>query len=273
MTMTSSSTGSLRIGAVSYVNTRPLIYGLESAGYNLILDTPARLAEMLGAGEVDVALISTAEYLRGDEYRIVDAGCIACRGEVMSVRVFSEVAASAIQAIRFDAASRSANALVRILARHLWRIEPEWIEADSHASGEEFPTSDSGQNIADLVIGNRALHRLNSALVELDLGQGWYELTKLPFVFAVWAARKDADMGDLPEALAAAKAAGLQARDELAREAAGEMELPEGLLQRYLHEAIRYELGREELVGIEYYYRLLRDLRLVPEFAGLQFAG
>src|SRR6188768_2971938 len=109
----------LRVGAVSYLNTKPLIYGLERLApqAELVLDVPSRLAIDLAAGELDVALIPSIEFLREPAYAIVSDACIGCRGPVLSVKLFSRGPAAEIRTLALDEGSRTSVALVRILLR------------------------------------------------------------------------------------------------------------------------------------------------------------
>ncbi len=107
----------VRIGAVEYLNTKPLIYRLaESAPQvELVLDLPSRLADRLAARELDVALIPSVEFVHNPRYRIVSDACIACRGPVLSVKLFSRVPAAEIRSLALDEGSRTTAALVQIL--------------------------------------------------------------------------------------------------------------------------------------------------------------
>src|SRR5437773_2975842 len=116
----------MRIGAVSYLNTKPLVYGLAELApqHELLFDLPSRLADDLAAGRLDVALIPSIEFFKDPSYTIVSDACIACRGPVRSVKLFSRVPLPAIQTLALDEGSRTSAALVRILLLERFGIEP-----------------------------------------------------------------------------------------------------------------------------------------------------
>ena len=188
----------IRIGAVSYLNAKPLYHRLcEFAPYvRLSMDVPSLLAEQLADGELDVALIPSVEYLRGAGlgYEIIPSFAIASRGSVRSVKLFSRVPWDQIGRLALDAGSRTSQVLARIWldARH--GVRPEQIE--------ELPLGVSAlESTADavLVIGDRAMKVPGDPFHEVvDLGEAWHALTGLPFVFALWVARAGVDLGDLP---------------------------------------------------------------------------
>jgi len=173
----------VRIGAVSYLNTKPLIYGLEQVApqAQLTLDYPSRLAQRLAAGDLDVALIPSIEFFHDPGYTIVSDACIACRGPVRSVKLFSRVPLAEIQTLALDEGSRSCVALVRILLREQFGIEPEL---------RPFPIDvqpDAIDADALLMIGDRAMRMPTGDYhVEWDLGDVWCRWAELPFVFAMW---------------------------------------------------------------------------------------
>src|SRR5205807_7030921 len=116
----------MRIGAVSYLNTKPLVYGLAELAPQdeLVFDLPSRLADDLAAGRLDVALIPSIEFFKNPNYTIVSDACIACRGPVRSVKLFSRVPLPSIRTLALDEGSRTSVALVQILLRERFGIEP-----------------------------------------------------------------------------------------------------------------------------------------------------
>ena len=119
----------LRIGAVNYLNTKPLIYGLDrlAPSCEIVLDYPSRLADQLAAGQLDVALIPSIEFFQDPSYTIVSDACIGCRGPVLSVKLFSRVPVENIRTLALDEGSRTRVALVRILLGERFSIEPELV--------------------------------------------------------------------------------------------------------------------------------------------------
>ena len=194
----------LRIGAVSYLNTKPLIHGLEErlgdqGSLNLAL--PSQLADMLRSGVLDVALIPSVEYFRGAmdenaEYRVISNAAIACRGPVWSVRLLSRVPTKQIKLLAMDEGSRTSAAMVRILLSEMHGIQPATVP---------FPMDTSAESVdadAVLMIGDRAMHPERGVYQEIwDLGDRWCRHTELPFVFAMWVARmQPGDEVTLPDA-------------------------------------------------------------------------
>jgi chorismate dehydratase len=174
----------IRVGAVSYLNTKPLIYGFEKGmmkdEIELVIDYPANIAQQLLNDEIDIGLIPVAaiptfkkHYLNGDF-------CIACDGNVASVCLFSEVPVNEVKIILLDYQSRTSVALLKILLKEYWGISP--ILVDATAGYEILITG----NTAGLVIGDRALLQRQKNKFIFDLGYAWKQLTGRPFVFAAW---------------------------------------------------------------------------------------
>src|SRR5688572_499066 len=179
----------MRIGAVSYLNTKPLVYGLGSIAprHELVFDLPSRLADGLAAGQLDVALIPSIEFFQDPSYTIVSDACIGCRGPVRSVKLVSRVPFKEIRTLALDEGSRTSVALVQILLRERYGVLPELLPFPIAARPEEIEAD------ALLIIGDRAIYApvgQSSALsYELDLGDAWCRWAELPFVFAMWVGR------------------------------------------------------------------------------------
>lgn len=258
----------LRIGAVRYLNTKPLVHGLAAAGLDIRYDLPGRLADQLASGLLDVALIPVVELFRSGSYRIVSDACIGCRGPVMSVKVFFRTPPERVTSLAIDEGSRTSAALARILLaeRHGVhpRIEPLPIDAGL------------GDTRADavLLIGDRALDRgtgraaAGAFQVVWDLGDEWCRWTGLPFVFAVWAARANVDTRAVEPLLAAARDAGLA---NLAAIAAAEA-VPHGLTVPqclgYLRDNLHYDLGPREQEAVSLFRGLAGRMGLLDRDAG-----
>lgn len=244
----------LRLGAVSYLNTRPLICGLRerlSGIGTLSLNLPSRLADDLASGALDVALVPSIEYLGGvgRGYRVISDAAIACRGPVWSVRLLSRVPISQIRRLALDEGSRTSAAMVRVLLAELHGLSPETVPLRI----EQDPESVDADAI--LLIGDRAMHPPTGVYEEIwDLGERWCNWTGLPFVFALWVARGEiAHWQTVQDALQGSRDEGLQRADEIAQREAG----PHGLtipdLQRYFRENLHFVLGPRELDGLELY--------------------
>src|SRR5688572_3475716 len=119
----------LRIGAVSYLNTKPLVFGLDRfrSTVDLVFDLPSRLADGLAADRFDVALIPSVEYFQGDNYSIVSDACIACRGPVWSVKLLSRVPLPEIRTLALDEGSRTSAALIKILLKQRFGLTPQTV--------------------------------------------------------------------------------------------------------------------------------------------------
>jgi chorismate dehydratase len=175
----------IRIGAVSYLNTKPLLYGLQNGPIkdqiDLTLDYPSNLVKALKNNQIDVGLLPVAALADIDDYQIVSDHCIATEGEVASVCIFSEVPLEEIETVFLDYQSRTSVMLCKILFEKHWKKSVQFIDANDDSYIEKIKG-----NVAGLVIGDRALrirHRFNFIY---DLGSGWKEMTGFPFVFAVW---------------------------------------------------------------------------------------
>lgn len=250
-----------RIGAVNYLNTRPLICDLAELApeAELVLDVPSRLADRLRRGDLEVALIPAVEYFRAGAYAIVPGISIATRGPVLSVTLFSKVPWSEIRRVALDAGSRTSAALVQILLRERHGVAPDFTPLPLDGSAEEAEAD------AVLLIGDRAMRAcLPGFPFAFDLGQEWYDWTGLPLVYAVWAARDGVDLGRVPWALAEAKRRGLARAGQIAFEEAPRLGLDAGFCRRYLSTILHFDLGPREQAGLQHYYVLACKLGLAP---------
>ena len=251
----------LRMGAVSYLNTKPLIYGLERAAApaELVLDFPSRLADRLAAGELDVALIPSIEFFQDPTYTIVSNACIGCRGPVLSVKLFSRRPIEQIRTLALDEGSRTSVALVRILLRERFGIEPELQPLPIGAT-----LRDSAAD-AVLLIGDRAMRGApEPCAVVWDLGDQWFRWTQLPFVFAMWTARAGVELAGLEGVLAAARDAGLTHLDDIADCEAAALGLSHPECVAYLRDSLYFYLGPRELRGLALFYSLAQRMELAP---------
>ncbi len=178
----------LKVGAVSYLNTKPLIYGFEHGKMRdeieLVIDYPANIASHLLHNRIDIGLVPVAIIPSLKEHHIISDYCIGCDGEVASVCLFSDVPLQQIETILLDYQSRTSVSLLKILLQEHWKISPKLIAGAAHYEQEIAGTT------AGLVIGDRALtQRLHSKYI-YDLGSAWKEMTGLPFVFAAWVSNK-----------------------------------------------------------------------------------
>jgi chorismate dehydratase len=264
-------TGIVRIGAVSYLNAKPLYYRLLEFApeVRLELDVPSRLADRLAAGTLDLALIPSVEYLRGvgRGYEILPGFAIAARGPVRSVKLFSRTPFQRIERLALDEGSRTSQALARVWLEEAHGVRPARIEALPLGVPIEECTAD-----AVLLIGDRAMTVDPRPFAEVvDLAEAWHAMTGLPFVFALWVARPGVELGSLPEALERCRAEGLANADELAREFGPKLGLDFATCYDYLTKVLSYDLGEAELAGLRRFARMAAGLGLVPEGVSLVF--
>jgi chorismate dehydratase len=258
----------LRIGAVSYLNTKPLIHELDRLApeAELILDYPSRLADRLRDGTLDVALIPIVEYFRANSYRLVPGISIASFGPVLSVTVFSRVPWERIGRLALDEGSRTSAALTQVIARRRYGITPELQPLPMDAHPESLDAD------AVLLIGDRAMHACLPGFPHaFDLGQEWHEWTGLPFVYAAWAVREGVDLGPVERALHEAKRLGVANAGPIAAREAKALGLDAGFCRRYLTNIIRYDLGQRELAGLHKFAALARELGLVAGDVRIEF--
>jgi chorismate dehydratase len=252
----------LRVGAVQYLNTKPLVHGLAGLGLDVSFDLPSRLADRLANGQLDVALIPSIELFRGAGYRVVSDACIGCRGPVMSVRLFFRTQPGRVARLAVDEGSRTSATLARVLLAERFGIHPA-IEPLPIGAGLDDTSAD-----AVLLIGDRAIgsHRGSFQLV-WDLGDEWCRWKGLPFVFAVWAARADVSADELARIeplLAAARNSGKAnlAAIASAEAAAHGLTVPQCL--SYLRDNLHYDLGPREREALSAFYGHAVTLELAP---------
>lgn len=247
----------VRVSAVSFLNARPLLHGLERQRelFDLSFDLPSACAARLHAGEVDLGLIPAIEYLRGD-YRLVPGMAIGSDGPIVSVAVFSRQPIGRVRRLALDTSSRTSAALCRVLCARQWDIAPEFVPA---APGLAAMLRDAD---AALVIGDPALaiDAAREGVEKIDLGEAWQRLTGLPFVYAAWAGRAGVLAPAHLAALVAARDGGLAARDALAAEAAGGDPVVATALAGYLRDNLSYTFGDREQAGLERFFELAAEV-------------
>jgi len=244
----------IRVGIVNYLNTRPLIYGLQRPPVNekieLIGDYPARLADMLLNNEIDVGLIPVAVIPKLPSSHIISDYCIGTEGEIASVALFSEVPMEEVKKIYLDYQSRTSVALLKYLVKEYWGINPEFVEAADENYREEIKGTSAG-----LVIGDRAFEQRKISTFIYDLGSEWKKITGLPFVFAAWiSTRKLPD--DFISVFNEANAAGLQHIDEIV--ASSRFNLYD--LKKYYTLHLSYRLDDEKRKGMEKFLEVAKDI-------------
>lgn len=244
----------IRTGIVNYLNTLPLIYGLEkppvSDRIELIGDYPSRIAAKLINGEIDLGLIPVAVIPQLPEYHIIGDYCIGTEGEIASVALFSEVPMQEIKKVYLDYQSRTSVALLRFLMKEYWGINPEIIQAE----GEDYRKKIGGTT-AGLVIGDRALEQRKVSTFIYDLGSEWRKITGLPFVFAAWVSTKPLP-ADFIHDFNMGNALGLEKIDEIV--AANPYTLYD--LKKYYTLHLSYHLDEAKKKGMHRFLEVIRDL-------------
>jgi len=254
----------VRLGAVSYLNAAPPVYGLErDPGFRIERQVPSVVARRLHAQEVDLGLVPSIEYAFGD-YAIVPEIGIGSRGRVRSVLLFHRGPLENVRRVALDTSSRTSATLVRILLRERLGRSPEYVPMAPDLA-DMLAVAD-----AALLIGDPALDHEGDAAC-LDLGEEWARLTGLPFVYAFWAGRPGAVDGAGVERLRSALSAGIGAFAEIALLQAGGDAARAAKYHDYLRDNIVYRLGQEEREGLREFYRRAHALSLVPSVPELRF--
>lgn len=256
-----------RLGAVDYLNARPLVYGLEMRTdlFSLRFDVPAKCAALLHEGSIDVGMIPSIEYLRGSDYRIVPGIGIISDGPVASVALFTTTPITNIRTIAADTSSRTSNGLLRVLCAERFGVDAEF-----HPMAPE-PELMLRRCDAALLIGDPALfldyERLGAE--KIDLGEHWTAMTGLPFVWAFWAGRRRALSPEAVGALTVARDTGVAASDSVAETYCGPERAGRG--KAYLKENIYYILGDREEEGLRTYYDFAERHGVVDEVRAPEF--
>lgn len=256
----------LRIGCVSFLNAKPLIYGLEALPTAVLkLDVPSRLADLLVSGAVDVALLPVIDYQRLPGLRIIPAGGIGCDGPTLTVRIFSKTPIERITTLACDPDSHTSVALSTVILAERYGLVPRQVDLrDPYLPGD----------CARLLIGDKVITEEPANFpYQLDLGAAWKDLTGWPFVFATWMAAPEAVLGDWPARLALARQQGLANVEQIVRDHAAPHGWPIDIARKYLTEYLHFEIGPRQLDAIRLFHQLaakhqlisspVRELRLV----------
>jgi len=247
-----------RLGVVSYLNAKPLVAGLDSdSRVSLLFDVPARLAERLDAGEVDVALVPIIDLAGRDrDWKVVSDACIGCDGETFTVRVFSRVPPASIRRLHVDGESHTSVALAKIV----WR-ETHGTTLEVLPYAPEIPVD---QCEAVLLIGDKVVHNtLHDYPIETDLGSAWKSLTSLPFVFAAWAAPKGLATDEVATILSRARDKGVESAELIAADYGPGLNWPVTLAKRYLTKRLKYTLGPRQREAMRRFFDLAQKHAII----------
>lgn len=258
----------VRLGAVNYLNVRPLVDGLDRhQGFSLRFDVPSLCAALLDEGTIDLGMVPSITYLNRPGDCIVPGVCIGSEGAVASVALFTRRPMSDVRTIALDTSSRTSAALVRILCRRVFHITPTFLP---HA-----PDLDSMLAVADaaLLIGDPALfldHRAYGT-EKVDLGEEWTRMTGLPFVWAFWAGRSGAVDVEAVSVLQDAARRGTARVDQIAADYCQGHPERVALAQAYLRRHLAFDLSSRAVAGLTTYYQEAVDAGVVPAPGSLRF--
>lgn len=249
----------LRIGAVSYLNSKPLIDGLAqfAADAELILDVPSRLADDLARGQLDVALIPSVEAFSDADYEVVSDACVATHGPVLSVKLYSRVHPGSIRTLALDEGSRTSAALVQVMLEERFGVRPQ---LQPLALGKTVADTTAD---AILLIGDRAMHAPNEQFHSVwDLGEEWLKWTGLPFVFAMWVTRKGTELHGLDQALTLSRNRGVSRIAVIAQREAPRLNLTSEVAEAYLRDNLHFQIGSAERHALALFQELASQIGL-----------
>ena len=238
-----------RIGAVSYLNTKPLLLGFDKNEWNIIEEYPALLAQKLLTDEIDIGLVPVAVIPKLKESYIISDYCIGAEDKVDSVAIFSEVVMDKIETVILDYQSRTSVNLAKVLLKYYWKKEVIFKEAT-----EDFRNNIKGTTAA-VVIGDRALEQIAMTTYYYDLAKAWKDFTGLPFVFAAWVANKPIDK-DFIAAFNLATGYGVNHLETVLEQ----NNFEHYDLRKYYTECISYELTEDKRKGLELFLSYLNKI-------------
>ena len=264
----------MRLGRIPWINAAPvnaaMDRGIVEAPRLVVSATAAELNDLLAAGELDLSVVSAVEYARdAARYHLLPGLAISCDGPVHSVALFSERPVDDLDGctVLRSASSRTSILLLELLCRHVWKVQPNFATARAEASDLDALSSLPHQAV--LVIGDAALHlrATDRYPFRYDLGEEWKRWTGLPFVFAVWAARRDADRREalqLHDRLLASRDWGVAHLEPIADEAAGRTGIARTTVREYLDD-LDWQLSYRHLAGLSEFFGRLASDGMVPD--------
>ncbi|HEX2327606.1 MAG TPA: menaquinone biosynthesis protein [Candidatus Angelobacter sp.] len=268
----------LRISAISFLNTAPLMWDFEQGDsatrlrehFSVSYTVPALCAEQLKAGEADIGIIPAATYTTIPDLVILPDVAIASKNEVRSILLVSKVPVDKIRSVATDDSSRTSAALVEIFLRKFVGVTPAFVR-QKPVLEEMLKWHDAG-----LLIGDPALLARTEGLYVYDLAEQWRNWTGRPFVFAFWAVRRAALSGaapdlDLAQVFRESRDHGLQHVSDIVAAWAPKLSLPAPVVRDYLTTNIDYTLDEENLQGLQLFYRYAAELQVLPPAPPLRF--
>ena len=246
----------LRIGCVSYLNSTPLVWGLDDdPQLEIIYEVPAKLLDLLLSDRCDVALLPAIDYHGAGDLVLVPSSCIGADGPVYTVRIFSRVHLESVTTVCADVESHTSVALCRILMHHLYGRDIKLVD-------------DAAAADAILLIGDKVVTSAPAGHpYQLDLADAWKLWTKLPFVFATWMSRRGRDLGEAPQKLSAAMNGGMAHVEEIVARNAAAHGWPSAMAHHYLTHLLKFPIdltpGAPQRMAMESFYQHSYDLGLI----------
>ncbi|HYF52278.1 MAG TPA: menaquinone biosynthesis protein [Planctomycetota bacterium] len=259
----------IRIGSVPYLNSKVLVYGIkpQTEEYSFETHVPSVLAGKLRNGDVDVALVSSIEYFRHPDYVMLPDLSVTGYREMWSIMMFHRVPLREIRKVGTDPASETTNALLQIILHEKLQLGIEIVPLQRDEDPLKRADLDGFLKIGDPCLSFIA----PPGYTALDLCAEWHGFTNLPFVFAVWLARKGTDLEGVNKKLFLAKREGLRKVDEIARVEAPALKLDFLRARNYISKIVNYDLGRTELAGLDLFRKYLARQGLAPDGKGFDF--
>lgn len=268
----------LRISAISYLNTAPLMWDFENSAsaeqlqqhFEFTYTIPSRCADDLKAGAADIGIIPVAAYTTIPDLAIIPGVAIASKNKVRSILLVSKVPLETIRSVAIDSSSRTSAALVQVFLRKFVGVNPGFTPQAPDLT-EMLRWHDAG-----MLIGDAALMAQTSGYYVYDLAEEWRRWTYLPFVFAFWAVRGAAlqdlpPMIDLAQIFQQSRDRGLQHIPEIADDWARRLKLKKQTIREYLTENIDYSLDDDNLKGLNLFYRYAAECDVLPQAPELKF--
>jgi len=260
----------IRIGSVPYLNSKVLVYGLQpqTERYTFETHVPSVLTQKLRSGAVDVALVSSIEYfLQPNAYSILPSLSVSSHREMWSIQLFYRGDLRDLKRVGCDPSSQTTNALLRIILHEKLQLKTVVEPLQLGDDPLEYPELDGF-----LKIGDPCLQFVPPAgYASLDLANEWHSFTNLPFVFAVWLARSGVDLQHMNSDLFLAKKEGLRRVDDIAKAEAPALGLEFKRTKDYISKIVKYDLGREELGGLDLFRRYLLRMKMIEPSNGFDF--
>lgn len=270
----------LRVSAISYLNTAPLMWDFENGEsaeslkqhFQVEYTIPAQCADALKAGTADIGIIPVAAYTSIPDLVIIPDVAIAAKNQVRSILLVSKVSLEKIRSVATDTSSRTSSALVQIFLRKFVGVNPGFIPQKPDLK-EMLRWHD-----AALLIGDVALQAQTSGRYVYDLAEEWRRWTYLPFVFAFWAVRKAAVENanseiNIARVFQQSRDHGLDHVTEIARSWSPRVNLKEPVIREYLTSNIDYSLDEDNVKGLRLFYRYAAECEVLPPAPELQFLG